>query len=110
MALVNMRRCIGASYSPRALAPVAVVLLLGGTLEARAAERVAPNVTPAAFAVEATIPLGDIRGRIDHLAIDIPRQRLYVAELGNDSVGVVDLKAGKTTRTLTGLREPQGIG
>jgi DNA-binding beta-propeller fold protein YncE len=35
---------------------------------------------------------------------------LYVAELGNDSVGVVDLKAGKTTRTLTGLREPQGIG
>jgi DNA-binding beta-propeller fold protein YncE len=33
-----------------------------------------------------------------------------VAELGNDSVGVVDLKEHQVVRTLTGLREPQGIG
>ena len=84
---------------------IAVVLILGRTLAAYAAED-----TPAALAVEAKIPLGDIRGRIDHLAIDVRRQRLYVAELGNDSVGVVDLNSGRTTRTLTGLREPQGIG
>jgi DNA-binding beta-propeller fold protein YncE len=63
-----------------------------------------------ALSVEGTIPLGDIRGRIDHLAVDVSRRRLYVAELGNDSLGVVDLQAGKTTRTLAGLREPQGIG
>jgi DNA-binding beta-propeller fold protein YncE len=60
--------------------------------------------------LESKIPLGDIRGRIDHLAIDLGRQVLYVAELGNDSVGVVDLKERKTIRTLTGLKEPQGIG
>ena len=60
--------------------------------------------------VEAKIPLGDIRGRIDHLAFDPGRQKLYVAELGNDSVGVVDLGSHKTLRTLTGLNEPQGIG
>jgi YVTN family beta-propeller protein len=59
--------------------------------------------------VEARIPLGDIKGRIDHLAIDTSRERLYVAELGNDSVGVVDVKALKVIRTLTNLREPQGI-
>ncbi|MDB6159248.1 MAG: hypothetical protein JWO04_2954 [Gammaproteobacteria bacterium] len=58
---------------------------------------------------EAKIPLGEVRGRIDHLAIDVPRQRLYVAELGNDSMGVVDLKERNTIRTLSGLREPQGI-
>jgi DNA-binding beta-propeller fold protein YncE len=60
--------------------------------------------------LEAKIPLGDVRGRIDHLAVDLGRQRLYVAELGNDSLGVVDIKERKTIRTLTGLREPQGIG
>jgi hypothetical protein len=32
-----------------------------------------------------------------------------VAELGNDSVGVVDLKAGKTLRTIGGQHEPQGL-
>ena len=59
--------------------------------------------------LEGKIPLGDIRGRLDHLAVDLGRQRLYVAELGNDSVGVVDIKEHRTIRTLTGLREPQGI-
>jgi DNA-binding beta-propeller fold protein YncE len=60
--------------------------------------------------LESKIPLGDIRGRIDHLAVDVVRKRLYVAELGNDTMGVVDLAERKLLRTLTGLREPQGIG
>ncbi|HEY4969706.1 MAG TPA: hypothetical protein VII35_07360 [Steroidobacteraceae bacterium] len=59
--------------------------------------------------IEAKIPLGDIHGRIDHLAVDPGRQRLYVAELGNDSVGIVDLRARKTIRTLSGFRAPQGV-
>ena len=66
---------------------------------------------PTSFlALEAKIPLGQVSGRIDHLAIDLGRKRLFVAELGNDSVGVVDLGVGRTERTLTGLREPQGAG
>jgi DNA-binding beta-propeller fold protein YncE len=60
--------------------------------------------------METKISLGDIRGRIDHLAIDLNRQRLYVAELGNATVGVIDLKARRTVQTLTGFKEPQGIG
>ena len=64
----------------------------------------------AALTLEATLSLGDVRGRIDHLAIDIKRQRLYVAELGNNSIGVVDLKKAKVLRTIVGMREPQGIG
>jgi YVTN family beta-propeller protein len=58
----------------------------------------------------ATIPLGDVRGRIDHMAIDITRQRLFVAELGNDSVGIVDLKERKVIQRISGLSEPQGVG
>ncbi|HEX9446002.1 MAG TPA: YncE family protein [Candidatus Binatia bacterium] len=57
-----------------------------------------------------TIPLPNVEGRIDHLAIDIKGQRLFVAALGNNTVEVVDLKAGKRTRTIGGLREPQGVG
>ena len=36
--------------------------------------------------LEGKIPLGSVHGRIDHMAIDPGRQRLFVAELGNDSV------------------------
>jgi DNA-binding beta-propeller fold protein YncE len=59
--------------------------------------------------LEAKIPLGEVSGRIDHLGIDLKRQRLLVAELGNDSLGVVDLAAGKVARTVTGMSEPQGV-
>jgi len=65
---------------------------------------------PDPLVLEATISLGDVRGRIDHLASDIARQRLLVAELGNGSVGVVDLKRARLLRTITGFGEPQGVG
>src|SRR5437764_13085474 len=59
--------------------------------------------------LEAKIPLGDVSGRIDHLSIDVKRQRLFVAELGNNSLGVIDLAAGKVLRRIEGLSEPQGV-
>jgi DNA-binding beta-propeller fold protein YncE len=68
----------------------------------------ADNAVP--LVLEAKIPLGAVSGRIDHMAIDLGRQRLFVAELGNDSLGVVDLAAGKLLRRITGLNEPQGVG
>lgn len=66
--------------------------------------------SPAApLKLEATIPLAEVRGRIDHLALDEKEQRLFVAALGNDTLEVVDLKADKRVYTLRGLAEPQGI-
>jgi hypothetical protein len=55
------------------------------------------------------IPLGDVRGRIDHLAIDHARQRLLVAEFGNNSLSIVDLKDQKVVHRIVGLNEPQGV-
>ena len=72
-----------------------------------------PAQTPAAvelLRLDGKIPLGPVRGRIDHMAIDVAHQRLFVAELGNESLGVVDLATGKTIRTIGGLAEPQGVG
>lgn len=66
-------------------------------------------IVPTPLVLESKVTLGEVRGRIDHLAVDTTRQRLYVAELGNNSVGVVDLKERRLLRTLPGFREPQGI-
>lgn len=63
----------------------------------------------AGLELDAKIPLGDVRGRIDHLAIDLARQRLFVAELGNGSLGVVDLARGAVLKRIGGLSEPQGV-
>jgi DNA-binding beta-propeller fold protein YncE len=62
------------------------------------------------LALDTKIPLGSVSGRIDHLAVDLNRQQLFVAELGNDSLGIVNLAARKMRSTMPGLKEPQGIG
>ena len=64
---------------------------------------------PSGLKLEAKIPLGNVSGRIDHMAIDLARQHLFVAELGNNTVGIVDLNGRKVIRTLDGLKEPQGV-
>ncbi len=60
--------------------------------------------------LEAKIALGDVKGRIDHMGMDLARNRLFVAELENNSLGVVDLKERKVVHVISGLTEPQGIG
>lgn len=68
------------------------------------AEHAAPPLV-----LEATIALPDTRGRIDHLAIDLGRRRLFIAELGNGTVDVVDLAKGAVVARIGGLDEPQGV-
>jgi len=42
------------------------------------------------------------------MSLDVAGRRLFVSALGNNTVEVVDLKAGKRTNTISGLHEPQG--
>src|SRR5690242_15054250 len=63
----------------------------------------------APLVVEAKIPLGAVKGRIDHLAVDLGRNRLFIAELGNGSLSAVDLNARKVLKRIDGLDEPQGV-
>jgi DNA-binding beta-propeller fold protein YncE len=69
---------------------------------------VAIGQAAAPLKLEKTIELPDVQGRIDHMSIDIAAQRLFVSALGNNTVEVVDLKAGKRAHTISGLKEPQG--
>jgi YVTN family beta-propeller protein len=64
----------------------------------------------APLVLEATIPLESTGGRIDHMAVDLRRQRLFVAELGNGTVDVIDLTARKVVARISGLKAPQGVG
>ena len=63
----------------------------------------------APLSLQSTIELSHVEGRIDHFAADLKGQRLFVSALGNHTLEVIDLKAGKVVRTLTGLQEPQGV-
>jgi hypothetical protein len=63
----------------------------------------------APLAVERTIPMPEVKGRIDHFAYDLTRGRLFVAALGNGTVEALDVAAGRSAGRIQGLQEPQGL-
>src|ERR1700730_19350138 len=50
-----------------------------------------------------TIPLPDVEGYLDHMAVDIKGQRLFVPGEYQRMIAVVDLRAGKLIHSITGL-------
>ena len=83
-------------------------LVCAGTLTA---------VVPAALAQEREappvrevqeIPLPGVQGRLDHFTIDAKRKRVIFSGLGNNSVQIVDVFAGRMIHQIDGLAEPQG--
>jgi YVTN family beta-propeller protein len=87
-----------------------VLICVGVTLCNAIGKTDAQTPAPLPLQLETKIPLGDVRGRIDHMAMDLPRQRLFVAALGNDTVAIVDIKGRQVIHTIGGLSEPQGLG
>jgi DNA-binding beta-propeller fold protein YncE len=84
---------------------IALLALAAGTSSAMA-QRDGAGI----LELESKIPLGTVTGRIDHLALDPSRKRVFIAELENNSVAIVDLGGGKLRNRISGLREPQGVG
>jgi WD40 repeat protein len=56
-----------------------------------------------------TIPMPNVKGRIDHMDVDVEGRRLFVAGLENGSVEVIDLGAGKWANSIPGFKKTQGI-
>jgi DNA-binding beta-propeller fold protein YncE len=58
-----------------------------------------------------TIPMPNVSGRMDHLGIDVEGGRLFAAALGDsqNTVEVIDLKAGKRILSIRGQSMPQGV-
>jgi WD40 repeat protein len=80
----------------------AFLILAGSCLALRAAE-----VLP--MKLVQTIPLPGVKGRFDHFAIDPKGNRLFVAALGNSTLEVIDLAAGKRIQSVPGMSKPTGI-
>jgi outer membrane protein assembly factor BamB len=86
-----------------------LLLLLGLLAVASMAGAHAPAQEKAPLRLAQTIALPNVEGRIDHLAVDLQRRLLFLAALGNDTLEVIDLKAGKAIGSVKGVREPQGV-
>ena len=71
-----------------------------------AAQNSARDVLP--LQLEEQIPVPSVAGRIDHFSADAKRRRLFVSALGNNSLEVIDVFAGRVIRSIRGLVEPQG--
>jgi YVTN family beta-propeller protein len=55
------------------------------------------------------IALPGVERRIDHMAVDPAGKRLFVSALGNGTLEVLDVGAGKRITSIGGLKEPQGV-
>jgi DNA-binding beta-propeller fold protein YncE len=73
-----------------------------------AASRVA-SAEPTTLELTKTIPLQGVAGRYDHLAVDGPGGRLFIANLSNNSFDVVDLKAGRLVKQIADQKKIQGV-
>src|SRR5215469_1043577 len=56
-----------------------------------------------------TIFMPNVKGRLDHMDVDVKGNRLFVAGLENGTLEVVDLQSGKWLRSLRGFKKPQGV-
>ena len=87
--------------------------MLAGCLSVAACAKAPPSVDPrdpaAPLQLERRISLPEVHGRIDHLALDETRQRLFVAEVANGTVDEIDLARGTQLGRIGGLKEPQGV-
>lgn len=61
------------------------------------------------LSLEASIPLPNVKGRIDHFSVDLKGQRIFVAAVRNHSVEIIDLKSRQRVHSITDLAEPQGV-
>lgn len=97
-------RCLSAAHGISERTHMKYIFVIFGLLISVASAEEAMPLT-----LVQTIPMPGVEGRIDHFALDAMDQRLYVAALGNNTVEVIDLAAGKVIHQITGLKEPQGV-
>lgn len=62
-----------------------------------------------ALTLKTRIALPKVKGRFDHMSVDLKGERLFVAAVGNHTLEVIDLKSGQRVHTIANLDEPQGV-
>lgn len=88
---------------------VALAILCGLTM--RRTKNVAAQTQTREFLplqLEEQIPVPGVAGRLDHFSADAKRRRLFVSALGNNTLEVIDVFAGRVIHSIKGLAQPQG--
>jgi len=78
-----------------------IVVLLVVLLACRMSADTAADEVARGLVLEKAFPLENVTGRIDHMAIDPELRRLAIAELGNNSVDILDLSNGRVAPTAS---------
>jgi DNA-binding beta-propeller fold protein YncE len=86
------------------LAPLCVLAIRGA--QSVIAQTQAREILP--LQLEEQIPVPGVAGRLDHFTADAKRKRLFVSALGNNTVEVIDVFAGRVIHSIKGLAQPQG--
>jgi len=55
------------------------------------------------------IPLPEVKGGFDLMAVDVPGKRLFVAAADNHTLEIIDLEAAKVILSVPGLDEPKWV-
>jgi DNA-binding beta-propeller fold protein YncE len=87
---------------------VFVVMSTLASLGSARAQAQTPPRTILPLQLEEQIPVPGVAGRLDHFTADVKRKRLFVSALGNNTVEVIDVFAGKVMHSIKGLAQPQG--
>jgi DNA-binding beta-propeller fold protein YncE len=69
----------------------------------------AAPAAPKTLELVQTIDLKGPEGRLDHMALDAKHDRLFVANMANSSLDIVDLKAGKLSKQISDQKKIQGV-
>jgi hypothetical protein len=91
-----MKRLLAVSF-------VALVALCMLTLRSTktAVAQTQPRELP--LQLEEQIPVPGVAGRLDHFTADAKRRRLFVSALGNNTLEVIDVFAGRVVHSIKGL-------
>jgi hypothetical protein len=84
----------------RLLAVWLIVMSAGSSIPTSAQENQALRLVQ-------TIPLPGVKGRLDHMGVDLEKKRLFVAAVANNTLEVVDLIGGKVLNSLAGFKDTQ---
>ena len=68
-----------------------IAMLAGFATETSAQEKQALRLVQ-------TIPLSGVKGRLDHMGVDVEKKRLFVATVDNNTLEIVDLSAGRVIK------------
>jgi DNA-binding beta-propeller fold protein YncE len=97
-----MKKLLAVSFA--ALAALCVVSIRG--TRSAVAQTQARELLP--LQLEEQIPVPGVAGRLDHFTADAKRRRLFVSALGNNTLEVIDVFAGRVVHSIKGLAQPQG--